>query len=152
MLAVVLLVALTVASAATVGTVLFGQAAALDDPAPRASLSLSVTGDRITVVHESGDALSVDSLRVKISVDGESLAKQPPVPFFAAEGFAPGPTGPFNSATDPEWTAGEVASLRVAGTNTPSLETGDEVTVDIYQGEQVVATLTATVENAENSG
>jgi len=75
----------------------------------------------ITLVHRGGPALDVRSLRVTITVDGQLLRHQPPVPFFAATGFHAGPTGPFNSAADPRWSVGETASLAVAGTNTPTL-------------------------------
>lgn len=144
--AVVLLVGVTVVCAAGIGTVLFGQAAAVGDPAPRASLSLSVTADRVALVHEGGDALDVSELRFRVAVDDERLAHQPPLPFFSARGFRPGPTGPFNSASDPTWTAGEVAAFQVAGTNRPTLDPGDEVTVEVYRGETPVVSLSAEVE------
>lgn len=143
--AVVLLVGVTVVVAAAVGTALLGQAAALGDPAPRASLSITASGDRISVVHESGDALDVRDLRLRISVNGTPLTHQPPVPFFSARGFEPGPTGPFNSASDPAWTAGEVASVRVAETNQPTIRPGAPVTVDLYDGDALVTSLSTEV-------
>lgn len=145
--AVVLLVGVTVVCAAAVGSLLFGQAGAITEPAPRASLSLSVTDDRISLVHEGGDALDASQLRLRVGVNGTPLTHQPPVPFFSAQGFVPGPSGPFNSASDPTWTAGEVASFEVAGTNGPALEPGDEVTVEVYRGESMVASLSAAVES-----
>lgn len=143
--AAILLVGVTVVVAAGVGTVLLGQAAALDDPAPRASLSLSAAGDRVSLVHETGDALDVRDLRLRVAVNGTALARQPPVPFFSARGFRPGPTGPFNSASDPAWTAGETASFRVADTNRPTLRPGARVTVEVYDGDVLVASLSTEV-------
>ncbi|MFB6221404.1 MAG: type IV pilin [Halolamina sp.] len=139
--AAVLLVALTVAAAALVGALAFGQAAALDGPAPRASFSLDATGDRVSLVHEGGDAVAVGPLRVEVAVDGTPLSHQPPVPFFAARGFRGGPTGPFNPSDDGAWTAGETASFRVAGTNAPALEPGTVLTVDLFHGETKIASL-----------
>lgn len=144
-LAVVLLVGLTVIVAALVGTLVFGQAAALDGPAPRASFSIDAAGDRISIVHEGGDPVTVGPLRVEVTVDGEPLAHQPPVPFFAAVGFEGGPTGPFNPSSDGNWTAGERASFRIAGTNAPELEPGAELTVDLFHGETRIASLTTRV-------
>lgn len=86
----------------------------------------------------------MDSLAVRISVDGESLAHQPPVPFFSASGFRPGPTGPFNAAADPRWTVGETATLKLAGTNDPTIEPGATVTVRVFDGDTPVAALEAT--------
>lgn len=147
--AVVLLVGVTVVGAAAVGSLVFGQAAAVADPAPHAALSLSATGDRIALVHEGGEALDATTLRLRVTVNGTPLARQPPVPFFSADGFAPGPTGPFNSASDPTWTAGEVASFEVAGTNRPTLRPGVPVRVELFDGERRVASLSTEVA-AEN--
>jgi FlaG/FlaF family flagellin (archaellin) len=144
-LAVVLLVGLTVVVAALVGTLLFGQAAALDSPAPRATFAVDAAGDRISIVHEGGEAVTVGPLQVEVTVDGEALAHQPPVPFFAATGFEGGPTGPFNPRSDGNWTAGERASFRVAGTNAPALESGSELTVDLYHHETRIVSLTTRV-------
>lgn len=140
-LASVLLVGVTVAGAALLGTLAFGQVAALDDPAPQAVFSLSASGDRISLVHERGDAVEVGPLRVEVAVDGEPLTYQPPVPFFAAKGFRGGPSGPFNPSDSGEWTAGEVASFRVAGTNAPALAPGAVVTVALFHEETRIASL-----------
>lgn len=128
-LAAVLLVAVTVLGASLVGVAALGQASALDGQPRLASVSLSVSGDRLTLLHEGGDAIDVRRLSVRVAVDGERLRHQPPVPFFSARGFRAGPTGPFNVAADPRWTAGEAASLRVASTNAPPLRVGATVTV-----------------------
>lgn len=126
---VVLLVALTVTAAATVGAAV----TSLEPTAPADRVTLSASADadddRITFRHEGGNALDVRDLSLSITVDDEPLAHQPPVPYFAAEGFAGTPTGPFNSAADPEWTPGETAALEIASTNDPTLSSGDRVTV-----------------------
>ncbi len=144
-LGAVLLVALTVVAAALFGTLAFGQAAALDGPAPRATFTVDAVGDRISLVHDGGDAVAVGPLSVEISVDGTPLRHQPPVPFFAARGFRGGPTGPFNPSSDGAWTAGETASVRVAGTNAPALTPGATVTVELYHGESRIASLQTAV-------
>jgi flagellin-like protein len=140
-LAVVLLVALTVSLAAA----LAAGVPALDAQAsaPQASLSLAVDAgeDRIALRHLGGEALSIEALTIRIAVDGTPLRHQPPVPFFSARGFRPGPTGPFNVAASGTWTAGEEASLRLAGTNAPLLARGDTVTVRIYADGVRVAVL-----------
>lgn len=139
-----LLVALTVGLAATVSVAVLDTNAA--EPAPRAQLSLSADAatDRIAITHQGGDTIPVDALRVKISVASESLSEQPPVPFFAASGFHSGPTGPFNSATDAPWKAGQTAGLRLAATNDPLIGAGDTVTVELYHDDTRIASLETT--------
>jgi len=123
-----LVVALTVILATVVGAAMLGGASP-PEPAPTAVVDLTVEGDTLRFTHESGDPLDVRALSVWIAVDGEALDEQPPVPFFSASGFEPGPSGPFNSASDSEWSVGETASLRVAGTNSPQLKPGSTVSV-----------------------
>lgn len=141
--AIVLLTALTVAIAASVGAVVTAQPA---DPPPVADLELSVdaTADRVAVHHRGGDGLPGDSLEVTVRIDGELLDHQPPVPFFAARGFRSGPTGPFNPATGGDWQAGETASLRLASTNSPLIQPGDRVRVTIANERAVIGELQAT--------
>jgi hypothetical protein len=109
-----------------------------------AAATLSVDGDRIVLEHRAGDPLDVTRLDVIVRVDGDPLARQPPVPFFSARGFRPGPTGPFNAASDGRWEPGERASIRVASTNRPRPRAGDRVTVELrYRGRRLL-TLSAT--------
>jgi len=96
--AVVVLCGLTVILGATVAGGLTGLSERAE-PTPTAAMSLSVDGETLRLTHEHGDPLDVQSIRVIVAVDGEPLKHQPPVPFFSASGFAPGPTGPFNSAS-----------------------------------------------------
>lgn len=145
----VLLVAMTVLLGVGVTAVAFGVDAGVGttpSPAPTATFSLAVDGDRITITHRGGDSLAVDGLRVVVAVNGEPLTHQPPVPFFSARGFRPGPTGPFNPAAANEWTAGTAASIRIAGTNDPQPMPGDAVTVRLVVDDTPVAVLSATVE------
>jgi FlaG/FlaF family flagellin (archaellin) len=149
----VLLVALVVGlAAATMGAVFAladasggtsGRGGVGGDAPPRASLSVVATGQTLSFTHHGGDALDVRRLRLVVAVDGDPLAHQPPVPFFSARGFRSGPTGPFNSATDPRWTAGETATLRIAGTNRPTLSSGDVVSVRVFADGALVARLSA---------
>lgn len=141
----VILVGITVATAAVVGAVVLGEAAALSGPPPTASFDVTAEDDRISISHEGGDAVNVTTLRVEIAVDGEPLAHQPPVPFFAAEGFHGGPSGAFNPEAGDEWTVGETTTLRVAGTNDPALTPGARVTVELFRGEQRFASLSTQV-------
>ncbi|WP_434523066.1 type IV pilin [Halorubrum sp. AS12] len=141
----VLLIAITVVLAGGVAT------AALDGPSatvpPSAVLSLSATDDRIAIDHRGGDPIDVADVTVRVRVDGEPLDEQPPVPFFSAAGFRPGPTGPFNAASDDAWRVGDTATFRVAGTNDPTLEPGRTVTVEITADGQPIASLETVVES-----
>lgn len=141
---IALLTLVTALAAATVGAGLLDGGVTSETP-PRLSLSASANAsvDRITLTHTGGDVVSVTQLRVRISVDGERLTHQPPVPFFAATGFESGPTGPFNTAADQQWAAGERATLTLASTNSPQLTSGVTVRVDVYRGEYRIATATA---------
>lgn len=148
-LGVTLLALVTVLFAAVVGAGALGIAGDADPDAggDAVVLSGSVAADgTVELVHRGGPALDVDELRVAVSVEGERLAHQPPVPFFAATGFHGGPTGPFNPAADGRWSAGETAGFRVAGTNDPELSAGRTVTVHIFQDGTPVATVETTVQ------
>lgn len=141
---------MTVVLAATVAGAGFAlEDAASTEPTPTATFSVSASNDRIALVHEGGDALDTEALTLRISVDGEPLAHQPEIPFFSQRGFRPGPTGPFNVASDSTWTVGERASLAVAGSNQPALESGATVEVRIISGETELARLSTTVTDAE---
>jgi len=140
---VALLLALSVVAATAVGTA----AVALDTPPdpPMASFSLTVDAadDSLTLRHRGGESVATDDLTLRVTVEGEPLRHQPPVPFFAATGYRSGPTGPLNSGADPRWSAGERATLRLAGTNAPLPETGDRVTARLLVDGSSIATLRA---------
>lgn len=138
---VVLLVAITVVAAGAVG--LAATATTAESP-PVASVGVSADAaqNEITVSHRGGDTLDVSELTVHVTVEGDPLAEQPPVPFFAASGFRSGPTGPFNPASPDEFGAGDTASFRLASTNDPLLSPGDQVTVEIRTDVGVVARTT----------
>lgn len=137
-LGTVLLVLVTVVLAGTIGVVALGTT--LPTPPPNVALDVTVDGEtnRLTFVHRGGETLDVRDLTIRIDIDGVALEFQPSVPFFSARGFRPGPTGPFNSAADPNWTTGETASLRLAGTNSPELARGSRVSVQISVGRSLV--------------
>jgi hypothetical protein len=65
------------------------------------------------------------------------------VPFFASEGFASGPTGPFNRGWAGRWTAGTTASLTLAGTNS-GLDAGDRVRIRLRHDASLVVDCTTT--------
>lgn len=148
-----LLASITVALAAilvtTVGTAALGGPAgamAADDPAAFTRLSAEATADgEISITHDGGDAIDVRDLSVIISVDGTTLAEQPPVPFFSTAGFAPGPTGPFNTAADPEWTVGETASVTISDSNEPVPTAGDELSVKLSQNGRTIGRVETSV-------
>jgi FlaG/FlaF family flagellin (archaellin) len=142
---VALLVGITVLSTAAVGTAVLSIAPAESGP-PRVSFTASAdaAADRVALTHRSGESLTVSDLRIEVRIDGEPLAKQPPVPFFAAAGFESGPTGPFNAATDGTWRAGQTAAIRIASTNSPQLSDGAVVTVRIYTEHYRLASVRAT--------
>ncbi|WP_238398263.1 type IV pilin [Halorussus salinus] len=140
-LGVVLLLVVTAVLAGAVGTVALGTPMPTDSPRAAIDLRLDAEENRVTLVHRGGDALDVTALSVRVRIDGTALDAQPPVPFFSAEGFRPGPTGPFNSAADQRWTAGETASFAVAGTNDPAMSSGATVTVVVSTDSAVLAEL-----------
>ncbi|WP_227353114.1 type IV pilin [Haladaptatus salinisoli] len=129
--ATVLLIVVTLVLAGTVGTVALESATLREPTQVAVDVSADADADRLTFVHRAGDPLSVDGLAVRVSVNGTPLERQPPIPFFSAAGFRPGPTGPFNSATNSSWSVGETASVELAGTNAPLFEPGDTVVVRI---------------------
>lgn len=141
-LGAVLLVALAVVTAAGVGALVVVQP---PTATPSAAFTLSATPDgTVSVTHRGGDPVSPDRLRLWVRVDGRRLTHQPPVPFFAAEGFRSGPTGPFNRAFEGPWTAGTTASLRVASTNSPPVTAGATVRIRLYADGQRLAVLETT--------
>lgn len=141
---VVLLLAITVLSAAAVGLVVSNSP---PEPPPTAAFDGTVDPvvDRITLTHVGGDTIDLTTVSVRITVDGDPLAHQPPVPFFAAKGFRSGPTGPFNTASPDRWRAGQTASFRLAATNDPAdISPGDTVRIRILTRQWTVAEITAT--------
>jgi FlaG/FlaF family flagellin (archaellin) len=136
----VLLAAIAVLAATTVGVVATVDPGAVT-PTARLSASADADANRIALTHVSGDTLAVSELSLTVTVDGEELDRQPPVPFFAAHGFESGPTGPFNVASENEWAAGETATLRLASTNDPTLSSGSRVEVTVATDAGVVASV-----------
>ncbi|WP_224270340.1 type IV pilin [Haloprofundus salinisoli] len=140
-----LLLLLLVGLAASVGAVALEHAETTADGGTQAALSLTATGETLQFVHRGGETLDVRRLDLRVRVDGRPLDHHPPVPFFSADGFRPGPTGPFNAAASPEWRAGETASVTVAGTNDPELPVGSSVTVGVRYAGRPLVTLSAAV-------
>jgi len=143
-LGVVLLLVVTVALAGVVATAALDASMPSTPPNAAVDLRVDADGNRLTFVHRGGDALDVNATTVRVRIDGTPLDVQPPVPFFSADGFEPGPTGPFNSASDSEWTAGERASFRLAGTNDPQISSGATVRVTLSLDGTVFAELEET--------
>ena len=124
-------ITVTLGTLVGLGTVgLVGPEASPDRPV-RLSGSVSAETWTIDLRHEAGPPIDVGELTLRIEVDGQPLTHQPPIPFFAATGFRSETTGPFNPSADQRWTVGERTSLRIAGTNSPSIEEGSRVTIRI---------------------
>ncbi|MFB6242981.1 MAG: hypothetical protein ABEH80_02685, partial [Halobaculum sp.] len=113
-------------------------------------LDASTVGREVRLSHRGGGRLDVRAVRLVVTVAGDPLRHQPPVPFFAADGFRGGPTGPFNTGSDRWWAVGETASFRVASTNHPVPSPGDRVRVRLYREDLLVATA-ATVAQPANT-
>ncbi len=141
-LGAVLLVSLAVVTATGVGALVVVEPP--DETAATAFTASAAPDGTISVTHRGGAAVDPERLRVRIGVDDRRLADQPPVPFFAADGFGSGPTGPFNRGYDGRWTAGRTASLRVASTNRPTVRAGATVTIRLYVDGRRVAVLETT--------
>ena len=148
-LGVLLVTALTLVLAAVAGVAVFATvppttASSADVTGPVVlSASADASTRYVVLVHESGPELDVRGLDVVVTVGGEPLTHQPPVPFFAASGFYP-PTGPFNVASDPRWGPGERASFGIAKSNDPDLRPGVAVRVELYRGDLPVAAVETT--------
>lgn len=145
-LGVVLLLALTVCLATVVAVGIGGLS--LQSADPNAAFELSVDGGRssIMIEHVTGDAIDVETLSVTIAINETELTAQPPIPFVGASGFRGTPDGPFNARTESEWDPGEQAGVSVADTNTPTLATGDSVTVTLAVDGRRIAELESTAE------
>lgn len=142
-----LLVGVTVVLAAVIGVVVLGVGS--PDPHEPVVLSADATADgRVVITHTSGAPINVTAVSMVISIGGEPLDHQPPVPFFSATGFAPGPTGAFNEAGDTVLEAGERATLEVAGTNDPALTEGATVRIRFVREETQIAAVETTVSAA----
>lgn len=140
----VLLVALTVAIAATVGAMVATPDLHRGGETVRLTASADAATNTLSLTHDGGDPLDPDALTVRIRVEGTPLDHQPPVPFFSATGFESGPTGPFNSATTGNWTAGETGTLELASTNSPGLADDDRIEFTVLEDETVIATAETT--------
>lgn len=141
-----LLLAVTVVVASVAAAALVAGVGATDLSSPAtAALTCSADADSgtLSLTHRGGTALTPATLRLRVSVDGDPLAHQPPVPFFAARGFESGPTGPFNRGWAGRWTAGTAASLALAGTNS-ELRPGDSVRLRLWSDDDPVADCTTT--------
>lgn len=135
--AVVLLVFLTAVLSVSVGLAVTTTPSE-SPPNVRLSLAVDAQDQAIALTHEGGDVLSVGELSIRVEVDGTPLDEQPPVPFFAAHGFASGPEGPFNTESDDSWRAGETAAFALASTNDPTISEGSTVQVTVTAGGSVI--------------
>lgn len=142
----VLGLAIAVVVTTATGGVLLSTVDAVTTPHHPVSVSGTATADgAVTLVHRGGNPVDVRSIRLEIVVGGQRLTHQPPIPFFAASGFRGGPTGPFNSAADPQWTVGETAGFEIASTNAPLPERGQRLVVRVYRSGSLIGVVHTTV-------
>lgn len=137
---------ITVLLATTVAAGLVTVAPTDPDLEPAFDLSVTAADGSITIDYLRGEPIDVREVTLSVTVDGDPLDEQPPVPFFAANGYEGGPTGPFNEAADPHWVAPETAGFRLAETNEPLPDPGDEVAVTIVVENEPVAEKRTTAE------
>ena len=141
MVAVVLVVACTIGL--SVGVVALS--GSIGSPSAPPQVILTGAADTstgvITIAHDGGEELDVDSLALVVTIDGDELVHQPPVPFFSSDGFAPGPTGAFNVASDRTLTAGETASFELAASNEPQLESNSVVRIRVIYEDAMLLTI-----------
>ncbi|ELZ01449.1 hypothetical protein C482_06734 [Natrialba chahannaoensis JCM 10990] len=113
---------------------------AITTPVPAVSFDVHADGDEgtLTLEHTAGDDIDVTDLSVSVAINETELEYQPPVPFVGADGFRGSPSGPFNLRSDTIWQSGERASVTIAETNEPLLESGDVVRVTLtVEGQQI---------------
>lgn len=137
-IAVVFLIACTVILAVSVAAML-GPLTLDPTPSFRIGGTVDAATNELTIEHRGGDTVDLTAIDLVVTIDGTPLSEQPPVPFFAAAGFAGGPTGPFNSATENTWSAGERGSLRIASTNDPVPTPDASVTITVRMNGHAIA-------------
>lgn len=139
---VVLLLAIAIALAGVVGTLVLG----IDLPAEPTGAAITAEIDRdshrFEFRNDGGDAIDVSTLDVVIRVDGEPLAHQPEVPFVGRRGFNGSPSGPFNHDSANIWHPGERASFELACTNEPKPAPGTTVEIELAVNGSPVETIT----------
>ena len=141
---VVILVAMTVTLAAGVLIIVGDMVPPDPPPAVVFEGTVDVAEAEFSILHQQGQDLQMEHVGLSISVDDQPLAHQPPVPFFAATGFASGPTGPFNPAATDTWTAGERGTIQLASTNEPLPNENSTVVVEVSYQEYVIGTVELT--------
>lgn len=135
-LGALLLTALTLVLAAVAGVAVVDSTTPAEAPRPIVLSASALVDDGtvvVAIVHQGGPGLDVHEIEVRISVGGDRLDEQPPVPFYSAPGYASFPSGPFNPVADPRWEVGERASLTITGENAASIEEGATVRIEIYR-------------------
>lgn len=149
----VTLVLIAVLLAGVIGTSVVGTATLSSLAEPPVVLSATATDNgTVELTHEGGRAIDLEQVDLRMAVDGQPLSEQPPVPFFSTSGFAPGPSGPFNSASDNEWSVGETGAVRIAGSNAPAVEAGSTISVTVRDRGRTVAGVETTVSGTAGDG
>jgi archaellum component FlaF (FlaF/FlaG flagellin family) len=137
---------MTLLLAIVLGTIVPGLTS-LDDPEPLTIIEVrtDASTNTITLVNKGPRDIDVRELTITIEIDGTPLEYPLTIPYFSQRGFHPGPTGAFNSATDPYWLPGERVSFRIASTNTPTLTPGDSLTITLKINNSPIAQRQATI-------
>ena len=111
--------------------------------ATQATISATVNTEtaEFQFVHDGGDAIAVETLTIEITIDGEPLTSQPPVPFVGSHGFNGSPSGPFNEGGDTRWVPGQRASFRLACTNHPKPSDESTIVIELFVDDRPLTTL-----------
>lgn len=141
-----LLLLMTLLLAIVIGTMTPGFTS-LTDPEPLTVIDVTTdpSTNTISITNNGPREIDVRELTITIEIDNTPLHYPLQVPYFSQRGFHPGPTGAFNSATDPFWTAGERVSFRIASTNTPTLTPGNSLSITLIIHDSPIAQSTTTI-------
>lgn len=137
---------MTLLLAIVIGTITPGFTS-LTDPEPLTIIEVTTDAptNTITITNKGPREIDVRELTVTIEIDNTPLQHSLTVPYFSQRGFHPGPTGAFNSATDPYWSTGERVSFRIASTNTPTLTVGNSLTLTLIIHDSPIAQTETTI-------
>lgn len=114
---IVLLLALTVICAGAIALFVTGMTDLRSTPTVVIEGTVDTAENNITLVHVSGDPITVEHLDIRITIDDEPLQHQPPVQSTSATGFSTGPSGPLHKWGGDTWSPGESSVISIAHTS-----------------------------------
>ncbi len=118
-----------------------------NDPEPLTVIDVTTdeSTNTVSITNDGPREIDVRELTVTIEIDHTPIHHPLTVPYFSQRGFHSGPTGAFNSATDPFWSTGERVSFRIASTNSPTLEPGKSLTITLITNDSPIAQSDTTI-------